>query len=447
MNYWALLSFVCIVSILPLKAESALSGPLTFGQQQGPSPTSNEGQVKEVVATGIGADAVSAEKQALIAAVQQAVGAFLDTKSITENEEVIKDRVLSLSNGFVSKYDVISGPKQRDDKLFEVTIKAQVQGGQVVAKLKEVNLIKGEVAGQNLYAQNLTQMMSSDDACKMLNEKLPELIVNCIKMEFVDKDGNPQPNSNPVEQVRDDQAQQVKCTWYVKTSVDKAFYAANIYPMFKRCLDAIFTGASEDMELNNIQYSVLMEHSSDEHYKRLAKDSLATKTIGKNRGWNASFVREAKNFFLIKSVTRDGTRCDGTYYSGKDYILKGKSDPEWYNKERTDKHTSRCFYDLYNQLSSSVELKVLSKSAELIAFGESRIADSFNPTRQILGPFVDFEREGDIADYASVLFKETEIACISVDLAISDLKDVGKVEVSLKPKKYDLEVLPAKHKK
>jgi hypothetical protein len=201
------------------------------------TPTKNS--LTEITATGIGQDANAAEKQALIAAVQQAVGSYLDSKTVTENELIIKDRILSLSNGFVSKYVVIAGPQRRDDGLFEVTIKAQVQGGQVVAKLKEENLIKGEVAGQNLYAQNLTQMLSAQDAIQLLQDKLPSLFVSCIKMDFVDSNGNPTPNSNPVEQERNDVQQAVKCTWYVRLSVDRKPYRDQMIPILKRCYDAI----------------------------------------------------------------------------------------------------------------------------------------------------------------------------------------------------------------
>jgi len=364
-----------------------LSGSVSMGA---PSPSLNADQVKEVVATGIGVDAQSAEKQALTAAVQQAVGSYLDTKTITDNEEVIKDRVLSLSNGFVSKYDVISGPKQRDDKLFEVTVKAQVQGGQVVAKLKEVNLIKGEVAGQNLYAQNLTQMISSDDACKMLNEKLPELFVNCIKMEFVDKDGKPLPNSNPVDQIRDDKAEKVNCTWYIKYSVDKKVYTEQVVPLVKKCFDSIFGTNSE------------------------------SKTTSIKNGFNYKTDSAA---IIVSDFTRSLDSLQIITYPKSKYILK-KNDP-------------------FNSSYISFNLMLKSASGELISEAEfspgrdplmgDLIFDTYDTC--IVTPFCNYMGGGS----GLRIFKD-RVVMISANLPMNDVKDVSNVEVKATPPEFDFKV-------
>jgi len=392
-----------------------LSGAVSL---QSPTSSGSADQVKEVVATGIGVDAASAEKQALTAAVQQAVGSYLDTKTITDNEEVIKDRVLSLSNGFVSKYDVISGPKQRDDKLFEVTVKAQVQGGQVVAKLKEVNLIKGEVAGQNLYAQNMTQMLGAEDACKMLNEKLPELFVNCIKMEFVDKDGNPRTDSNPVDQVRDDQAQKVKCTWYIKLSVDKKIYTEQMFPLVKKCLDIMLAVNPKRLEGARDNFLISKENEYNKLHYFYYKTNL-----------NYS----PNNVVLIESLSRSFDSIEGLYYSGSKYKLERSKS----NNYEENREFAICSFTLK---TASGEL--ISKTS--IGIGDPNYQHehdwaTLKPLAQMhyntakFSPFISSSDGvgGRISGSASA------VEPISVEIPMNDFKEISKVDVQILPPTYN----------
>lgn len=110
---------------------------------------------RQILVIGIGATLESAGKQAITDAVRRAVGAYVDANTIVENEAVIKDRILSVSSGFVKECRW-SRAKQRDDGLYELQILATVQTGQVVQALKESNLITGEVAGANMWAEAST---------------------------------------------------------------------------------------------------------------------------------------------------------------------------------------------------------------------------------------------------------------------------------------------------
>ena len=68
-----------------------------------------------VEVTGIGKDAESAEKSALYSAVQQAMGSYLDQETVIKNEEIIHEELLTVSQGFVEKYDVLIPAKERRD--------------------------------------------------------------------------------------------------------------------------------------------------------------------------------------------------------------------------------------------------------------------------------------------------------------------------------------------
>jgi hypothetical protein len=424
---FVLLGFVCAsLSLTSItEAQQGNSNPSAGLSRtvslQSQNTGTNQEQAKEVVASGIGVDADSAEKQALTVAVQQAVGSYLDTKTITENEEVIKDRVLSLSNGFVSKYDVISGPKQRDDKLFEVTVKAEVQGGQIVARLKEVNLIKGDVAGQNLYAQNLTQRMNSDDACKMLNEKLPELFVNCIKMEFVDKDGHPLANSNPVDQVRDDEAQKVKCTWYIKLSVDKKIYQEQVFPLVKKCLDVMLAVKPEKLDGTLVDRQLPYQKQNEKNYHTNFRDDPFHTVV------------------VIESISRSGDSLEGLHYAGSKYKIdrpmKGYDDKSIFG--------AICF----SLKANSGE--VIAKTA--ISLGDSykrgdwgKILPLFDlytgystNAYPMFYPFI--QATGGCEEITGCL--QALVAPITVEVSMNDFKDVSNVELQILPPKSDFKVV------
>jgi hypothetical protein len=65
----------------------------------------------QVKALGVGATSDQAEKAALVNAVQQAIGLFLDSETLVKDEQVIYDKILSVSDGYVSKMEVLAPPR------------------------------------------------------------------------------------------------------------------------------------------------------------------------------------------------------------------------------------------------------------------------------------------------------------------------------------------------
>lgn len=74
--------------------------------------------------TGSGSSERQALNNALIQAVEQTLGTFVQADSLTENFQTIKQTVLSHSRGFVSGYRVIS--RTETNGLFQITIDATV---------------------------------------------------------------------------------------------------------------------------------------------------------------------------------------------------------------------------------------------------------------------------------------------------------------------------------
>ncbi len=92
---------------------------------------------KTVVAEGVGAidngDTAKARKDAIRdaqrAAVEQAVGVLVSSETFTQNFQVIKDKILTKAEGYVSKYDVLEEKQQGD--LYRVKISATVKNAEL----------------------------------------------------------------------------------------------------------------------------------------------------------------------------------------------------------------------------------------------------------------------------------------------------------------------------
>ena len=229
------------ITILLLVSAScfAITGEVELGGKDGRAITKKEASIKEITVTGIGTTLESAEKQALVSAVRQAVGAYIDSKTIVENEEVIQDRILSVSNAFVEKYKTIGKPKKSADGLIEITIIAMVKTNQVIQALKEQKIVTGEVAGQNLWAEVSTKVMNAQDAVTMLETKLPELIKNGVEIKFLTEEGKYTPNLTPQQIKPNSSGNSVTCIWVVELACSKKYYNESIFPLLKNCFHAL----------------------------------------------------------------------------------------------------------------------------------------------------------------------------------------------------------------
>lgn len=115
---------------------------------------SSDKNLKEVEVSGAGTDIDAAKKDACREAVRQVVGAYVDSKTRTESDELIEDKVISLSSGFVEKMETLKEAKA--DGLVRVRIRATVRISKVLESLKTNRISVSEVDGESLGAQLLT---------------------------------------------------------------------------------------------------------------------------------------------------------------------------------------------------------------------------------------------------------------------------------------------------
>src|SRR5687767_8227931 len=94
------------------------------------APASKNGKVQEVIVEGVGKTLEDALKEAYRAAVRQVVGAVVDEQTQIQNDEIISDKVLTASSGFVTGYEQLK--KEESNGLVRIRIKAKVERAELV---------------------------------------------------------------------------------------------------------------------------------------------------------------------------------------------------------------------------------------------------------------------------------------------------------------------------
>jgi hypothetical protein len=72
-------------------------------------------------------------------AVEQAVGVMVSNETLVENYQVISDKILQQSKGYIQSYEVLSD--QREGNIYKVTIQAVVSTGQIKNDLEAIRLV------------------------------------------------------------------------------------------------------------------------------------------------------------------------------------------------------------------------------------------------------------------------------------------------------------------
>ena len=89
-------------------------------------------------------------KNALRQAVEQGVGVFIDSNTLSQNYEVVKDEILSTSEGFVSSYDIVREGTTSGGNVYEVTLKVEVEEGRIKDKLSALRILHQKMGNKRL---------------------------------------------------------------------------------------------------------------------------------------------------------------------------------------------------------------------------------------------------------------------------------------------------------
>ncbi len=78
-------------------------------------------------------------KDALRKAVEQGVGTFISSETVVENYELLKDRIYSKAEGYVTEYRVLR--ERAEDGLYRVLVRAKVKLGDIKRDLRAIGIL------------------------------------------------------------------------------------------------------------------------------------------------------------------------------------------------------------------------------------------------------------------------------------------------------------------
>ena len=432
-----LLLAIAFLTVCTAGSHAQLSGEVNIGGGPAQSDSENGASIKEITVTGIGTTLESAEKQALAAAIRQAVGAYIDSKTLVENEEVIQDRILAVSNAFVQKYEALGQPKQTADGLVQITITATVKTNQVLQALKQNNLITAKIVGPNLWAEAATKVQNAQDSVVFLNEKLPELLKTLIKVEFLDKNGNPSKSIEPADQIQN--AEEITATWYVRLSVDQKTYFKNFAPVLVKCLQNITGSSGHKFQIKTPKRTNFEKGLPYEFSKYFGKDIpfaipflVFKDTVSPKLG---EYILCKKTIFVIEKSTLNFDFLEGTLFKSSEYqsVLTTEGTRSW-----------------------ALTIDLLDINGELLAKGSSAVHEPFSLKNDELKN--GFNRDsrhprGSLCQVGPFVFCETsdsEVACVNpvypvkIQIPLEAMKDVKKIECKIdQPSSFRFAIEPA----
>ena len=123
-----------------------------------------------VTAVGKGETKEEAKLAAFRAAVEKAVGVYVDAESLMENSELIKDRVNTISNADIQKYETLKESQMKSGMYF-CQIKAWVEKKAIAPKFADVfpaAFANISEAAETIHVQKVTRAKRSADAASLM---------------------------------------------------------------------------------------------------------------------------------------------------------------------------------------------------------------------------------------------------------------------------------------
>ena len=193
----------------------------------------NNTEATPVEVQGIGTDAESAEKSALQSAIQQAVGSYLNQETIVENEQLIRDKIYNITQGFVERYDVLSPAHSRSsDGLWEIRLRVYVKKSNVGAALRNAGVTEVAVEGHSVWAQNITHVKNREDAMALLEKLIPEIPKNLGSVKLAD-------NSATFQTAEDPKTGKINVIVNIQYSINIRWWKSEAYPALEAALSAL----------------------------------------------------------------------------------------------------------------------------------------------------------------------------------------------------------------
>ncbi|MCQ2390405.1 MAG: hypothetical protein MJ240_03175 [Kiritimatiellae bacterium] len=162
-----------LVSALSLTVTPVIADTFSLAPVGGGAAAGAEVDLVKVRGKGVGATKAEALKDAYRDAVERAVGMFVDAEQMVKNDELLKDQVLTQSNAYIEKCDVVK--ESSENGLVKVSVLASVRKRALVTKMSGFMPIQNVALGstlQNAHAQIVTKEQRGRDGAALLKNAL-----------------------------------------------------------------------------------------------------------------------------------------------------------------------------------------------------------------------------------------------------------------------------------
>jgi hypothetical protein len=158
---------------------------------------------KKVITSGYGKNPDEALAQALRNAVEEAVGTYMTSTTRIENDELIEDKVLSLSRGFIKDFKKLTEDKVEDEYMARV---AAIITETKILETLEASGVKVEFKGGLFFQQFAAEKKQKEDEKNIVTEyikNVPDVSLFNFEMETA-KPIKYNPVNNPMRRSRYD---------------------------------------------------------------------------------------------------------------------------------------------------------------------------------------------------------------------------------------------------
>ena len=131
-------------------------------------------QTVTLTVSGQGETMEEAKTNALRSAIEQAFGTFISSKTEILNDELVKDEIVSVANGNIQKFEIIS-EVQIPDGGYAITLKATVSVSKLTSFVVSKGVVvefKGGLFAANILIQELyekNEILAVENLTKTLN--------------------------------------------------------------------------------------------------------------------------------------------------------------------------------------------------------------------------------------------------------------------------------------
>lgn len=345
------------------------------------------GRIKVECGEGIGETSEEAVKEALRDVLQKVVGVYVDSDFRMNNDTIIKDEIITHSNGLVERYEKIKEQSAVDGRGVVVTIKAWVKMQDFFSRMNKVGT-KSVMLDGALVSVDMGNRLNGE---ALLRKELESSsLTSLMKVTVL--------NERP--SIIDSSAETVTLGYVFKVNFSKKRYG-----MFVDRLSRVLDQITSVRRREQTWVFDVKKADAERFYDVNAAGGYRLHPANGNSMFEASDNRRLK----IVSRINNG----GRFVTVREWMLaphQRRVFDDWHGREWEEKGSVNCV------------LLLKSGTGEALAVGRTSIRwwDSSNPCDAIM-PF----------GAESSCFRDRVVGGIAVEIARGDVERIHEIEISL----------------